>query len=604
MKKIFYALFLAIVFCLGINNVSATSLKGTIIVVNGNYAYKHYTKNGVNTAGGTSWFLTADGKVAYCIDFGKSFNDVYVSGSKGELRSFVGSDEVYNKLNLIAYYGYGYNANHNTQKYYLATQYLVWKTLYEFGSWPEYNLSILEFYTSGAYYHAGSKIDLSAEVNEINSLISKHYAKPSFCGNTYTVVEGESLTIADTGSVLGNYTITNNNTSNVSYQVSGNNIVVKGLKASTGNTISFNKAGLSGSSYVYGASGYQNLFVVGNTPSVSCKINVNVKAAVKYGTLKVIKVEKDNTEVRIPGVVFEIYDSNNKLVDTITTDKNGEASIKLVVGSYKVKETITGEEYVLNDNPVSVTLTENQIKTMTFENEKKIQYGNLKIVKVDKDTNAKLSGVVFEIYNYNTNKLVDTITTDKNGEASIKLVTGAYKIKEIKTKSGYVLNTNLITVVITKNETKTVTIENSKEEITKYGTLKVIKVEKDNTEVRIPGVVFEIYDSNNNFVDTVITDKNGEASVKLAIGTYKVKEVLTGIEYVLDGDPVTVELKENDIKTITFENEKVEEEVIEVPTVEEIVDAPKTGDIAIYGAWMVGILAFAYSVYRFRKIRL
>jgi len=92
MKKIFYALFLAIVFCLGINNVSATSLKGTIIVVNGNYAYKHYTKNGVNTAGGTSWFLTADGKVAYCIDFGKSFNDVYVSGSKGELRSFVGSD--------------------------------------------------------------------------------------------------------------------------------------------------------------------------------------------------------------------------------------------------------------------------------------------------------------------------------------------------------------------------------------------------------------------------------------------------------------------------------------------------------------------------------
>ena len=85
---------------------------------------------------------------------------------------------------------------------------------------------------------------------------------------------------------------------------------------------------------------------------------------------------------------------------------------------------------------VEVTLEENQITTITFENEK--IKGYIQVTKTSGEDNkyselekgSPLPDVTFEVYDIEDN-LVDTITTDENGKAITKeLLKGCYKIKE------------------------------------------------------------------------------------------------------------------------------------------------------------------------------
>ncbi len=62
------------------------------------------------------------------------------------------------------------------------------------------------------------------------------------------------------------------------------------------------------------------------------------------------------------------------VVDKLKTDQNGEAVSKKdcqLIKKYTVKETKTGNTYVLNEEPQIVTLKEDQITDITFTNEKK-----------------------------------------------------------------------------------------------------------------------------------------------------------------------------------------------------------------------------------------
>lgn len=202
-------------------------------------------------------------------------------------------------------------------------------------------------------------------------------------------------------------------------------------------------------------------------------------------------------------------------METIITDQNGEAlTSRYPLRDYKnlkLQETETLWNYKLNDKVETVELKENEISTVTFENE--LKKGQIKVIKVDKDNNEiKLAGVEFEIYNEDS-ELVDTIVTNENGEAISKMlrIDKEYTIKESKTLSNYVLNKETKTVTLQENQITGITFENE----AKKGQVRVIKVDKDNNEIRIAGVEFEIYNEDNELVDTIITNENGEAVSKM-----------------------------------------------------------------------------------------
>ena len=110
-----------------------------------------------------------------------------------------------------------------------------------------------------------------------------------------------------------------------------------------------------------------------------------IQNELKKGSIRVIKVDKDDNTVRIPNVTFEVLDKNNNVLEKITTNENGEAKTKeYAIRDYeelKIHEIETDKYYVLNDEVQTVKLEANQIKNITFEVVGDNAYGYLKSEK-------------------------------------------------------------------------------------------------------------------------------------------------------------------------------------------------------------------------------
>ncbi len=296
--------------------------------------------------------------------------------------------------------------------------------------------------------------------------------------------------------------------------------------------------------------------------------NITFENELKKGQIRVIKVDKDNNEVRLPGVEFKIYDENNNLVDTITTNEQGEAVSKelRIDKKYIVKESKTLSNYVLTEEIQTVTLTENQITDISFENE--LKKGQIRVIKVDKDDNeVLLSGVEFKIYDEDNN-LVDTITTNQQGEAVSKelRIDKKYIVKESKTLSNYVLSEETQTVTLTENQITDIIFENEKIK----GYIQITKTSAEDNEYSelkkgspLADVTFEIYDLEDNLVDTITTDETGIAiSKELVKNKYKIKEISSANYYLLNENIYNAEIiKHQEIVNVDITNDNVEIDV-------------------------------------------
>lgn len=304
-----------------------------------------------------------------------------------------------------------------------------------------------------------------------------------------------------------------------------------------------------------------------NKQEIELKYNdtkeITITNKIKTGKIKVYKVEKDNKEVKIEGVKFDIYSEElKKVIGTYTTDQNGEINVEnLPVGEYKVIEKASNKWYNLADE-IKLKVKFNETAEITIVNE--LKKGQIKVIKVDKDNNeVKLKGVKFEVQDKEGNVL-ETIKTDKNGEAitskyAIKDYESLY-LKEIETNEKYVLDEKVKKIKLEENKIKNVFFENEKIK----GKIKIIKKSKDYNKMNkkkagspIEGVRFQILDSDNKFVETITTDKNGEAfSSDLEKGEYIVKEVETDKNYILNSEMRKAEIKENkQIVEINFTND-------------------------------------------------
>ena len=267
------------------------------------------------------------------------------------------------------------------------------------------------------------------------------------------------------------------------------------------------------------------------------------------GSLQIIK--SDEYGNRLSGVTFEIYNANKEPIEKITTNEQGIAtSSKLTLGTYYYKEVAAPDYVVKNEEMVEFKLnTNNQVVTQTVTN--KVKKGVLEIKKVDEDGNV-LSGVTFEILDKD-NKVVDTVTTNEQGIATTKeLDPGEYYYKETKVPDGIVLDTQTHKFTM-QHETLKVEVKNYYAK----GVLKIVKTDENGK--LLEGVKFEIYDANNNLVDTIVTDENGEAvSKELRYGIYYYKEVEAPENVVMDTEMKKFEIKEDkQVVTVEVENKLV-----------------------------------------------
>ena len=240
-----------------------------------------------------------------------------------------------------------------------------------------------------------------------------------------------------------------------------------------------------------------------------------IENELKKGQIRVIKVDKDNNEVKLEGVEFEVLDENGNVLEKIITDENGEALTQRYpirdFDKLTLREVKTQEDYVLNEEPQTIELTEDEITNITFENER--IKGFVEITKVDsKDNNKKLEGAKFGLYNEN-NELIDTLVTDSQGIAiSGELYKGKYYLKELDTGSVYyLLNENTYEFEIVNNgETIPVEIDNEPTDITvdvdKKGTTEIKPGEKVDYTFSNVANNSNVYLDNFKWYDYIPTD--------------------------------------------------------------------------------------------------
>ena len=298
--------------------------------------------------------------------------------------------------------------------------------------------------------------------------------------------------------------------------------------------------------------------------------DVNVENEHKKGNIKVYKVDKDNNRVVLGNVEFDLFSHEfNKVIGTYHTDVNGELEIKdLRIGDYSLIEKKTNKWYNLAED-TEVEVEWNLTKELQIENE--LKKGSIKIIKVDEEDNeVKLENVKFKVMDKDGNVLEELIT-DENGEAE----TSSYpirdfselKIQEVETLDNYVLDDEIHTIKLEENQIKDVVFKNEKIK----GQIKVTKVSSNDNELTgdkkgtpLEGAIFEVYNSNNELVDTLTTDSEGKAISKLLVkGKYYIKEVDSGSPYYLiNSDIFEAEIKEHkEIVDVNVEDDSVDIEV-------------------------------------------
>lgn len=342
--------------------------------------------------------------------------------------------------------------------------------------------------------------------------------------------------------------------------------------------------------------------VVQKDISVKGQINVEKKGEVlvDYKNGQFVYEEKGLSNAK-----YEIYaredildPSNDKsviykkgtLVDTVTTDDTGKATSKeLPLGEYFVKECLAPENFVLSEEIKNVSLKyENQntavvFETISFTNER--QKVDIVVNKKDKDDDKVLKGAEFSLYakeditNYKNevivkaNELIETAISDENGKANFKsdIPLTDFIIKETKSPKGYVLSEETIEVnaEYKGQETKVVELEYEMKNEKMKGHIRVIKTSSEDNEYSnlpkgspLADVTFEIYDSNENLVDTITTDETGTATSKeLVIGNYKIKEISSAKYYLLNENIYNVEIEDDGTFDVEITNDNVDIDV-------------------------------------------
>ncbi|WP_130848136.1 SpaA isopeptide-forming pilin-related protein [Intestinimonas timonensis] len=263
--------------------------------------------------------------------------------------------------------------------------------------------------------------------------------------------------------------------------------------------------------------------------------------------------EADKTET-ISGVTFEIRRvSDDALVDTVTTGKDGKVFLPLEADNYYAVETDCPDTFKLDPSPIYFTVKDGETTRKTVTNK---AFSGILLHKIDAATRKGIYGVTFLLYDGNMNP-VDQFTTDQNGYAYIDTLelSGKVYLRELENE-GYIVDEQLKTVYIKPGETTEITWENRA--IT--GQIQIIKKSADYNPTNglpagtlLEGAVFEIYDKAGNLVDTIRSDSRGLAVSKpLPLSRYTIREVKAPANYGVNETELTAYL-EHEGQIVKFE---------------------------------------------------
>ena len=270
---------------------------------------------------------------------------------------------------------------------------------------------------------------------------------------------------------------------------------------------------------------------------------VNFNNKLKRGSLSVTKTSEDGLN---EGVKFHLYGtslSGNQVDEYAVTDKTGKAYFKdVLIGSgYTIEETDTAIRYVVPKKQTA-DIEWGKVTNKSFNNV--LKKWQLAVTKSDKETekpqgDASLACAKYGVYK--GDQLIDTYTTDNNGQFTTKVyICGDdWSLREIAPSEGYLLNTTSLHIGAEANlytaEYNLLAPLDALETV-KKGKIAIIKhCDDGSTQIETPenGAEFEVYLKKSGSYskaketerDILVCDENGFSESKaLPYGVYTVKQ--------------------------------------------------------------------------------
>ena len=314
-----------------------------------------------------------------------------------------------------------------------------------------------------------------------------------------------------------------------------------------------------------------------NTPVKNAIVTASqtVNETPKGGYIRVYKRDTQTDSVpqgnaKLTGAVFEVYDSNNTLVDTINCGNEVYGISKLLpLGTYSVKEKVAPTGYNLNETPVSVSITETAESTTQSDVVIKdtVISGNIEISKfkisIKEDGSlaeeTPFEGVEFTLKSVTTGIIYEGTekATDVNGKIRFEnLPFDTYTIIE-NTPDGYE-DTESVNITIDENgKTYYTTIVNT----VKTSDLTIFKHTKN--DINIADIDFEIVGTTldgREYKKIVTTNNDGSITTTLPYGDYAITELSCEANkyYII---PSSQKIKFPTNRTLEFYNEEIKSEL-------------------------------------------
>ncbi len=244
-----------------------------------------------------------------------------------------------------------------------------------------------------------------------------------------------------------------------------------------------------------------------------------------------------------------------------TTDEKGEfvTPQHLKYGEYQLVEVEAPEGYNLAE-PIEFSINEDTpmedielLGTITTQEVINTRItGNMELLKIDEETQEPLENVEFQVTCTDGFMKDNTwsLKSDVDGKVSLNgLEHGKYKVEEVKTIEGYVLNSEPIEFEI-KEHGKTVKLEMTNRKIKGF-----VEIHKTDSETNraLKDVEFTIWNMNKAEVDKLVTDEKGYAKSKaLDYGRYVMKETKADENYITSDKFYEIEITE-DGKVYTYD---------------------------------------------------
>ena len=331
-------------------------------------------------------------ELVYCIEPGttlaNSAYEVYTNYSP----VFNLTEDKFNKIMLIAYYGYNYE-NHKEIKWYAITQYMIWKEVMP-DSWNMYFVDEDHNKLDNLYLN---------EINEINNLVNNH-KKNAGINAAYTTNNSNSITI------IGNKDL-NKYTSNIG-NIKDDKLIIRDLKRGK-NDINLNLSHYDYSTFFYNSNG-QNLLRRGDVEP----FHINSYVYVSGGKIKINECDEETFKSDFIGGSYEVLSKDDEVLSSFSCSDINCISDYLQVGKLKVRVKSLPDKYEVNDRVYDVTVEDEEVTELNICSLKKSIKPSLP-EKEDKEMVDNSNSITEVIDNNDNRDIVDVPYTKKDTFARI-----------------------------------------------------------------------------------------------------------------------------------------------------------------------------------------